>query len=462
MVGSFRVLSTRGPGTVLASGPRGSSALLAFGPIDALDLEAAALESGANASALPRLLERGEHEKYGAWLAFPAPLANEKPLTEAARDLDVTRLLAAFDAWLDIAILLERSGFQWAPDPSDIVLGEAPRLVRARVLALKSGTRVDGGALISALAKAILPEPACRASTAFVHLLVAPKPGLSLDHARAEVSAARSLQVRAKSDASRAAAETDVGMHKAVNEDACACEHGEYQGEPWTVLIVCDGVSTSTHAEQASKLAADTACQALSHFARSGDVAVEAGTSAVAAAIRAAHVAICAAQIEHGTAEPPGTTIVAALLYRHRLTVGWVGDSRAYWVTAAGADLLTHDHSWINESVDRGDMTQAEAEKNPLAHAITRCLGPLEVGDDANEKIPMVEADVRSRDLAGSGLVLLCSDGLWNYFPDKTALAELTRAAGSDATPRAIARYLVNRALFAGGGDNVSVGVIRS
>jgi serine/threonine protein phosphatase PrpC len=84
-------------------------------------------------------------------------------------------------------------------------------------------------------------------------------------------------------------------------------------------------------------------------------------------------------------------------------------------------------------------------------------LGPLEVGE---EKITEVEPEVKVRDLPGAGHVVLCSDGLWNYFPSALQIAGIVRAAGPGASPSLLARCLVNHALARGGGDNVSVAVL--
>jgi serine/threonine protein phosphatase PrpC len=231
------------------------------------------------------------------------------------------------------------------------------------------------------------------------------------------------------------------------------------------VLVVCDGVSSSTHADRASTIASRTTRDALAHFLRSGDIAFEGAQSAMAAAIRAAHVAVCATPIEQtkpasegAPTAPPGTTIVAAIVFKRRIVLGWVGDSRAYWVAPSGAELLTRDHSWVNETVAKGEMTEAEAMVAPLAHALTRCLGPLEVGE---EKIEVVEPEVRIRDLPGVGDIVLCTDGLWNYYPRAPEVAAVVRAAGAGASASLIARCLVNHALSQGGGDNVSVAVYK-
>jgi serine/threonine protein phosphatase PrpC len=261
----------------------------------------------------------------------------------------------------------------------------------------------------------------------------------------------------------------DPGLRRPHNEDAFAVATGTTGGEKWAVLVVCDGVSSSTHAEQASSIAAKTACDTLAHFARSGDVSHEAPAGAVATAIRAAHVAICAQGIDTpvtndagGHANPPGTTIVVGLVWRRRLTVGWVGDSRAYWVAEHGSELLTRDHSWANEAIARGEVTEEEAQRSPLAHALTRCLGPLdseEAGGSptGSRRIADVEPDVRTRDLPGPGWILLCTDGFWNYFSEAGVVADLVRAVEADASPGLVARRLVVQALAAGGQDNTTV-----
>ena len=184
---------------------------------------------------------------------------------------------------------------------------------------------------------------------------------------------------------------------------------------------------------------------------------------AVSDAIHAAHRAVCDDYVPRQGEEPPGTTLVAALVYEDHLTLGWVGDSRAYWLTSRGAELLTRDHSWVNEAVDRGELSEADAMTSPLAHAITRCLGPLEgpTSEDGSRDLgaPVSEArpEIRSRDLPGPGLILLCTDGLWNSSPSAAELGSLVRSTGLEAPAVGIARLLVNHALACGGQDNVSV-----
>ena len=90
------------------------------------------------------------------------------------------------------------------------------------------------------------------------------------------------------------------------------------------------------------------------------------------------------------------------------------------------------------------------------AHALTRCLGPLENAEGE----PAIAADIATRRLAGPGRLLLCSDGLWNYASDSAAMEDVVRVAGASKEPALLARALVHEALVLGGHDNVSAAVL--
>ena len=97
-------------------------------------------------------------------------------------------------------------------------------------------------------------------------------------------------------------------------------------------------------------------------------------------------------------------------------------------------------------------MAEEDALKAPEAHAITRCLGPL------NDGVP--EPTILSVPLAGPGRLLLCTDGLWNYAPGTDQLAGLVRAAAADDDALGVCRSLVEFALSKGGRDNITVALI--
>jgi serine/threonine protein phosphatase PrpC len=243
---------------------------------------------------------------------------------------------------------------------------------------------------------------------------------------------------------------SDRGNVHAHNEDALALA-SEAGGD---VLVVCDGVSRSQHPAEAAQAAARAACAALLDGAGSagGDARV-----VMENAIHAARAAVLAVPYSHTDKDdPPEATIVAALCRGRRVTVGWVGDSRAYFVNADGARQLTVDHSWVNEVVAAGEMTLAEAQRAPEAHCITRTLGGPTGAAATGDEPSFVTFDVPD----GPGHFLLCTDGLWNYASEPGRLAELVRRQPGGADALAVARGLVNFARSTRGHDNITVAVL--
>jgi serine/threonine protein phosphatase PrpC len=240
---------------------------------------------------------------------------------------------------------------------------------------------------------------------------------------------------------------TDRGLRHHRNEDALAvAATGTPAGEA-ALAVVCDGISTSEQPDEASLSAVEAAIAAMRADLRSGATAAEAlrvGVASADAAVRA---------LAGESTNAPAATFVAAIVTAAAVTVCWVGDSRAYWLPAAGggdALVLTKDDSLASELVSAGVLTEADAIASPHGHVVTRWLGA-----DAAELDP----HVCTFEPPGPGVVLLCSDGLWNYAPEASDLAEL-------ALPRAVsdlqgaAADLLTHALEAGGRDNITVVLI--
>jgi PPM family protein phosphatase len=250
-----------------------------------------------------------------------------------------------------------------------------------------------------------------------------------------------------EADLGEVAGVSDRGLWHVRNEDAMALGVLTAPDAPAVVAaVVCDGVSTVDDPETASRAGADVALERLLHpSAPTMENAVETAAAAVAE-LGDDHVR-----------NPPSCTLVAAVVRRQEggagaeVTVGWVGDSRAYWLTPPDAPeparLLTVDHSWAVEMIAAGAMDAAAALADPRAHAITRWLG---AGGEP-------QADVETFHLTGPGLLLLCSDGLWNYVPGAADLAELALPVLARGGPAAVARALTSVAMDAGGRDNITV-----
>lgn len=240
---------------------------------------------------------------------------------------------------------------------------------------------------------------------------------------------------------------SDRGLKHRSNEDYLAC--AEVSEKSASILVVCDGVSSSQSPELAAKLAAEEACEALITAIKKGEGQASL-PEAMKQAIALAQVAVCAVPYQDAE-DAPSTTIVAAIVQNELAIIGWLGDSRAYWISSQETRLLTQDHSWLNELLSSGKMTQEEALNSAKAHAITQWLG-ADIGNN-------VEPSLVSFKIPGSGYLLLCTDGLWNYAPEAEQIANLVhKGAGDEAI--VISRRLVEFARSQGGRDNITVAVL--
>jgi PPM family protein phosphatase len=250
---------------------------------------------------------------------------------------------------------------------------------------------------------------------------------------------------RAELDLEVAAAASEQGPSHRRNEDAFALER---VGEAGVVAIVCDGISTAASGDAAARAAADAAADVLAAALRDGGGLEE----ATGAAVLAAQTAVQRVPATTRSAIAlPACTLVSAACRDGTVVVGWVGDSRAYWLAPDDARQLTVDDSWAAEQVADGVLSADEAFADRRAHSITRW-----VGADAPPDAPQVTTLAPP----GAGRLLLCSDGLWNVAPAAVDLAALLADLGSEATPAAAAHHLVDFAMAEGARDDVTVAVI--
>ena len=302
--------------------------------------------------------------------------------------------------------------------------------------------------------------PACRSAVfeserfceACGHRLTADSSGVGDPGAADQAEPALGLEnmQRVQFDEGLAAAITDRGWRRQRNEDAVALA---VAGDRSAVAL-CDGVASTSNAHRAAQAAAAAAIHGLDHALqapiRPGQRELhDLFNQAFEEAQRA--VTAVTEDWERASDLSPSTTLVVALAAPGQVLVGNVGDSRAYWLGESELDrrLLTVDDSWAQDRMAEG-VEPGEALDHPEAHAITRWIGA-----DAESSEPRITAfEVTER-----GLLVVCTDGLWNYFDEPAKLAELV-AAASDPSPSGIARWLTDAALDAGGQDNITVAVV--
>lgn len=251
----------------------------------------------------------------------------------------------------------------------------------------------------------------------------------------------------------------DRGARRERNEDALALVASESPGER-CVLIVLDGVSSSTDSDVASLAGARAARDVLRAPVGQGLGTPESREAAVHQAITAAADAAQAAIVAHteqGSQSPASATFTCVLLEAEAEgPVAWVGnlgDSRSYWFPDEGEPVrLTRDDSAAEALIDAG-ATHEQAYASPQAHAITRWLGR-----DAEDVTPVMGRFP----VTTEGWLLACTDGLWNYAREVDELAEQVRLAADGAeSVEDVAARLVRFATEAGGHDNITVALAR-
>ncbi|WNG93725.1 PP2C family serine/threonine-protein phosphatase [Mycobacterium sp. ITM-2016-00318] len=245
---------------------------------------------------------------------------------------------------------------------------------------------------------------------------------------------------------------TDRGLEHPRNEDAAAAGVVSYESRQAIAVALCDGVSTSSAADTAAKAAATVGVAAMLNAlaaCREPEAAVLAGLAEAAKAAVAAGSGTADRDIAASCTY--AAVAVAPTAAGTEIAVGNVGDSRVYWIPdpPAQARCLTIDDSVAQELISAGAAAQSDVVQSG-AHTLTRWLGA-----DAGPT-PWSESGVRPITVAEPGVLLLCSDGLWNYLPDAEDIAKF--CTGNDAADAAQA--LVDHALSAGGNDNITVAVI--
>lgn len=258
--------------------------------------------------------------------------------------------------------------------------------------------------------------------------------------------------------ASWVAACCDRGVRHHRNEDATAVAADPEPGSR-AVLVVCDGVSTSTDSDVAALAGARSARDVLV-AARAAGIGVPASRAAALAQTFVTASAQANAAVIANTApesdNAASCTFAAAVIEGSLVVHGNVGDSRVYWLPDAGAGdplQLSLDDSVAQVRMEMG-VAREEAENGPQAHAITKWLGR-----DSPDVVPRTG----SVEVSVPGWLMVCSDGLWNYCSDardlQALVAQTQAAAGSDPLP--LAEALVAWANAQGGRDNISVALAR-
>jgi len=228
---------------------------------------------------------------------------------------------------------------------------------------------------------------------------------------------------------------TDRGLRRELNEDSLLAR------DP--IFAVADGMGGHEAGEVASRECINVLDR--QPFLAPGSRAATAG--GLAQALREADASI--RELANAQA---GTTVSGVVLVEERSVPYWlvfnVGDSRTYLLSQGSFGQVSVDHSQVQEMVEAGVITPAEALVHPRRHVVTRALGTGASTEADYWLVPVEEGD----------RILVCSDGLSGEVGDE----QIHRALGAGGHPQEIVDGLIHAALRSGGRDNVSVIVLEA
>ncbi len=230
----------------------------------------------------------------------------------------------------------------------------------------------------------------------------------------------------------------DIGKTRRSNQDAC------FSGEiskGVALAVVCDGMGGAN----AGNIASDMAVKAITEYVKrsyldsmdSSDV-----SQMLKRAVTSANIEVYDAAQSNPELSGMGTTVVAALVQAEFTVICHVGDSRAYLISNNTLTQITRDHSMVQSLVESGKLTPEEAMVHPRKNVITRALGVEE------NVIP----DLYETILKTGETLMLCSDGLSNFVPDKQIISVFKSNDIND-----VVDILTDSANENGGGDNITV-----
>lgn len=239
-----------------------------------------------------------------------------------------------------------------------------------------------------------------------------------------------------------ATAISDKGLKRDGNEDQYLID------ESLGLYVVCDGMGGHAAGEVAAERAIEYASE---HLAKNRDVIQSAGQTPDGAfrVLKIVEEAVQNAgqELNRLARSTPryagmGTTLTLLVVVEDKGVMAHVGDSRLYLLRQSDVHQLSSDHTLANELFLSGGLTREEAENSRYQHVLTRSIGPQE----------FVQVDTLLFDLVPGDRLLLCSDGLSNYFGNTSRVAEFMSEPNIIEQPD----RLVDFAKESGGADNIT------
>lgn len=235
---------------------------------------------------------------------------------------------------------------------------------------------------------------------------------------------------------------SDVGRVRSHNEDSMFIHAPD---EELVAVVVADGMGGHKAGDVASQLAAKVMEEQLVQI--KAEHTLDELKTILVESVQLANERILQKSRENASMSGMGTTLVVAIIKGQHLLIGNIGDSRAYLMNDEKCEQLTQDHSFVNELLHMGEITEKEAMAHPQKNVIVRAVG---IDDE-------VKPDVTVHTWAENDYLLVCTDGLTDMVSDE----EIHSVIKKEDQMERKADQLIQLALDAGGVDNISLALVK-
>ena len=235
------------------------------------------------------------------------------------------------------------------------------------------------------------------------------------------------------------------GVVRKNNEDACFVIPNQ------DVYIVADGVGGNNSGE----IASSTAVESLASFVKANDLGLCGSPDEIfgffTEALDIANRRVFEMGREDSACRGMASTVVMSYINGGSAYLANVGDSRAYLFRNGRLKRITKDHTYVNELIDQGVITEKEAESHSQKNVITKAIGAESEVEPEFYKVGLARGDI----------MLLCTDGLYGEVGEDRMADMLRLAVSKDVKMNDLCGAFVDEAILAGGRDNITVICIR-
>lgn len=237
-------------------------------------------------------------------------------------------------------------------------------------------------------------------------------------------------------------ATSDVGKDRELNEDYFSVSYPEDKVQ---VFILADGMGGYNGGEIASMIAVNTAKNYILENYDKTEKTKEALLELVVASARYANLVVHEKAQSAPELNQMGTTLDICLFFENRVIISHIGDSRIYRIRKEFMRKLTKDHSYVQQLVDEGKLTNEEASSHPKKNLLMKAIGVE----------PYIEPDGMIKGFLKGDIILMCSDGLTNMVSEEE-IYKIIQENPADST-----KILIQKANDNGGHDNITAIIIR-